>query len=201
VRGNLHRDPIPTTRRLRRVVGPAFAVAILALAAPGWAGAQEGSSPAPDRPSQPAAIPRSLTQEQLTKMIRLNGRIGTQQEIIGPAATVLRLTQNRDLPVHGLDCALGDGHEIDFAQFRQDTEGFVFTEMNRKGNFVFRVDSALRPIAAARIIGATSLSPIQVVALAPGDPEARENLDATLSAWARIIDRLAADNERGAGKP
>jgi hypothetical protein len=103
--------------------------------------------------------------------------------------------------VHGLDCALGDGREIDFAQFRQDTDGFVFTEMNRKGNFMFRVDSALRPIAAARIIGATSLSPIEVVALAPDEPEARENLDATLSAWAQIIDKLAADHEPAAGRP
>ena len=195
VRGNVDTEWIPPIGKKLLI-----AMAILAIAAPGRADAQAAPSPAPAWPSQPAAFPRSPTQDQLRKMIRLNAQIGTQQEIIGPAATVLRLTLNRDLPVHGLDCALGNGHEIDFAQFRQDTDGFVFTEMNTKGNFMFRLDSALRPIAAARIIGATSLSPIEVIPLAPGDPEARENLEATLSAWAQVIDKLAADNERASGR-
>jgi hypothetical protein len=151
-------------------------------------------------PSGSAANPRILTHEQLLKLIRLNQHIGISQEIIGAAATVLRLTKNEDLPVHGLDCALKNGHSIDFAQFRQDADGFVFTETNRDGNFMFHVDSDLNPIGAIRIIGATSMSPIVVVPLSLDEPAAKENLEATLSAWAAIIDKLAAADDPAIGR-
>jgi hypothetical protein len=152
-------------------------------------------------PPGSAANPHILTHQQLLKLIRLNQHIGNSQEIIGAAATALHLTRNENLPVHGLDCALKNGHSIDFAQFRQDMDGFVFTETNRDGNFMFHVDSDLNPIAAIRIIGATSMSPIVVVPLSLDEPASRENLGATLSAWAAIIDKLAAADDPAVGRP
>jgi hypothetical protein len=183
-----------------------LALAMLALAPLAEAQTQGAvtsatAPPASGYPSGSSASPRILTHEQLLKLIRLNQHIGNSQEIIGPAATVLHLTKNEDLLVHGLDYALKSGHSIDFAQFRKDTDGFIFTETNKDGNFMFHVDSDLNPVGAIRIVGATSMSPIVVVPLSLDEPAAKDNLDATLSAWASVIDRLAAADDPAVRKP
>jgi hypothetical protein len=184
-----------TTTHCRQLLS-AVVLAIAARATPVRSQTLAPAPPASVRLAKPA-----LTHDKLMKVIWLNQQAGTSQEIIGPAATVLHLTQNEDLLVHGLTCALREGHSIDFAQLRSDADGFVFTETNREGNFMFHVDGALNPLAAARIIGATSISPLEVVALSLDDPEAQANLDATLSAWAAIIDKLVAARNPAAGRP
>jgi hypothetical protein len=176
-------------------------LAILALASLAESQTLGTSPPATDAPQRPAADRHILTHEQFLKMIWLNQQIGITQQIIGPAATALHLSRNRDVLVRGINYALKNGHEIDFAQSGPGADGFVFTETNPAGNFMYRVDSSLNPIAAVRIIGATSMSPIVVVPLSLGEPEARDNLDATLSAWATLIDGLAAGQDPGGGRP